>query len=89
MLAPSCKDNEGVLMNEEHTVTSPEPSRKTRVLRSEKSWRGIFSRHRTSGLAIDDFYRAEGHGTEQDNELMRTLERIARFRDLLDHLKWQ
>lgn len=55
------------MMNEDHTVTSAVPSRKTRVHRSEKSWRGIFSRYRASGLTIDEFCRAEGIGRSSFN----------------------
>ena len=67
MLSPSCNDNDGVMMNQEQPGLSPEPTRKTRVHRSEKSSRGIFARHRASGLTIDEFYGVEGIGRSSFN----------------------
>jgi len=67
MLAASCNANEGALMSEEHTGLSAGPIRKTTVHRSEKSWRGVFARHRASGLTIDAFCRVEGIGRSSFN----------------------
>jgi transposase-like protein len=67
MLAPSCNDNEGAMMNDERVALPPDPKRRVRLRRSEKTWRGIFARQRSSGMTVEEFCRAEGIGRSTFN----------------------
>ncbi len=67
MLAPSCNDNEGAVMNEERVALPPDPKRRVRLRRSEKTWRGIFARQRSSGMTVDEFCRVEEKGRSTFN----------------------
>ncbi len=67
MLAPSCYDNEGAVMNDERVALPPDPKRRVRLRRSEKTWRGIFARQRSSGMTVDKFCRVEGIGRSTFN----------------------
>ncbi len=62
------------MMNDERVALPPDPKRRVRLRRSEKTWRGIFTRQRSSGMTVEEFCLAEGIGRSTFNRWQMRLQ---------------